>query len=151
MRFYAARGNEARLTALLERGVVTTEDKDEYTMVFNAPAQVTLAGHGGAQAELMGLYELTGEVVHDGPLYVKSRGTKGYLFRNNNPEPDRIGKWMVTNSRDGGNGADGNAGYFLSAEAAGLPSQPGLIWQCGVGGWHDEPGITCTSLVRPKL
>ena len=111
-------------------------------MVFNAPAQVTLAGHDGAQAQYMGVYELNGEVVHDGPLYVKSSGVKGYLFRNNNPKPDRIGKWMVTDSRDG---VDGNAGLFLSAEAAELPSQPGLKWQlAGQDGWHDDPGMTCT-------
>ena len=95
-------------------------------MVFNAPAQVTLAGHDGAQAESMGVYELNGEVVHDGPLYVKSSGAKGYLFRNNNPKPDRIGKWMVTDSQKS---VDDNTGLFLSAEAAELPSQPGLTWQ----------------------
>ena len=114
-------------------------------MVFNAPAQVTLAGHNGAQAQYMGVYELNGEVVHDGPLYVKSSGAKGYLFRNNNPKPDRIGKWMVTDSRDSiGDGSTGNRGHFLSAEAAELPSQPGLIWQYNGGGWHDDPGMTCT-------
>ena len=110
-------------------------------MVFNAPAQVTLAGHEGAQAQYMGVYELNGEVVHDGPLYVKSSGAKGYLFRNNNPRPDRLGKWMVTRSRDG---VDENVGFFLSAEAAELPSQPGLKWQYNGGGWHDDPGMTCT-------
>ena len=121
-------------------------------MVFNAPAQVTLAGHNGAQAQSMGVYELNGEVVHNGPLYVKSSGVKGYLYRNNNPRPDRLGKWMVTNSRDLiGDGSTGNRGFILSAEAAELPSQPGLKWQHNGGGWHDEPGITCTSLVRPKL
>ena len=110
-------------------------------MVCHAPAQVTLAGHDGVNAQYMGVYELNGEVVHDGPLYVKSSGAEGYLFRNNRPTPDRLGKWMVTNDREG---VDGNAGVFLSAEAAELPSKPGLVWQLFEGGWHDEPGITCT-------
>ena len=89
----------------------------------------------------MGVYELNGEVVHDGPLYVKSSGAEGYLYRNN-----RLGKWMVTNSRDGVDGSNENTGYFLSAEAAELPSKPGLAWQHNFykTGWHDKPGITCT-------
>ena len=65
----------------------------------NAPAQVTLAGRPRSN-EYMGTYGLTFEVVHDGPLYVKSSGVEAYLFRNNNPKPDRIGKWMVTSSRE---------------------------------------------------
>ena len=110
-------------------------------MVCHAPAQVTLAGHDGALARYMGVYELNGEVVHDGPLYVKSSGAEGYIYRNNNPRPDRIGKWMLTSSRED---LDMNGGFFLSAEAAELPSKPGLVWQYSDGGWHDEPGITCT-------
>ena len=110
-------------------------------MVCNAPDQVTLAGHDGARAKYMGTYGLTAEVVHDGPLYAKSSGAEGYLFRNNNPKPDRIGKWMVTDNRES---VDENVGLFLSAEAAELPSQPGLVWQIYEDGWHDEPGITCT-------
>ena len=58
-------------------------------MVFNAPAQVTLAGHEGAQAQYMGVYELNGEVVHDGPLYVQSRGLEnavaGLILRRRGP------------------------------------------------------------------
>ena len=104
-----------------------------------------MAGHEGDDAEYMGVYELNGEVVHDGPLYVKSSGAEGYLYRNNRPKPDRLGKWMVTSSRDTVDGSNENTGVFLSAEAAELPSKPGLVWQLFNGSsWHDEPGITCT-------
>ena len=89
----------------------------------------------------MGVYELNCEVVHDGPLYVKSSGAEGYLYRNNRPKPDRLGKWMVAPEREW---VDENRGFFLSAEAAELPSKPGLVWQYRVPDWHDEPGITCT-------
>ena len=58
-------------------------------MVFNAPAQVTLAGHDGDLAQYMGVYELNGEVVHDGPLYVQSRGLEnavaGLILRRRGP------------------------------------------------------------------
>ena len=84
----------------LARSRKSAQLESQYMSVCsNAPAQVTLAGRPRSN-EYMGTYGLTFEVVHDGPLYVKSSGVEAYLFRNNNPKPDRIGKWMVTSSRE---------------------------------------------------
>eukprot|EP00618_Florenciella_parvula_P012394 CAMPEP_0119483234 /NCGR_PEP_ID=MMETSP1344-20130328/10732_1 /TAXON_ID=236787 /ORGANISM="Florenciella parvula, Strain CCMP2471" /LENGTH=876 /DNA_ID=CAMNT_0007517711 /DNA_START=56 /DNA_END=2683 /DNA_ORIENTATION=+ len=62
LRFYASSGDEARLTALLERGIVDVLATDEFI----------LSGHTGLHAKLMGEYKMEEERVNEYPLYKKA-------------------------------------------------------------------------------
>ena len=79
--------------------------------------------HRPTGTKFMGEYERAPERVHDGPLYVRRVGDETYyIVRNSNPAPDRLGKWMVTDSaKNFASGSDVGS-YFLSSTAAATSS-----------------------------
>ena len=109
MRFYASSGDEARLTALLEHGIVNILATDK----------VILSGHTGLRANLMGEYKMEEERVNEYPLYKKAKEDH-YIYRNTD------GKWWVTNSRAD---VDKGIGHIYTQGPAQLPTSEGVTWK----------------------
>ena len=149
MRFYASSGDEARLTALLERGIVNVLATDKrgnqavgyakhygHTAIValleeamqqaieevcaSAASKVILSGHTGLRANLMGEYKMEEERVNEYPLYKKAEEDH-YIYR-----ITKSGKWMVTGSRAS---VDKGAGSIMTQGPAQLPTSEGVTWQ----------------------
>ena len=102
---------------------------------------LTLTGHTGQRANLMGAYERSTDTVNGFPLYAKrlEDGSKHWLYRT------KAGRWVVAPNES--SIAKNSASIRASSQGGGLPSEAGLTWDILAGSkWHKDPNITCTEV-----
>mmetsp|Transcript_30119 Transcript_30119/g.51769 ORF Transcript_30119/g.51769 Transcript_30119/m.51769 type:complete len:319 (-) Transcript_30119:69-1025(-) len=119
------------------------------TLPMNAPSHVSLTGHLQTVrlAKYLGVYEQSGELVNDAPIYVKRReGTAAvyFLYRTS----DGGGHWMATPEMSY---IPFNGGALATARPSELPTDPGLKWKfADKGAWQDCPDTKCEIADPPE-